>query len=276
MTAATRSVRFLGGLVILLAGLGSSVSAGAASATVTPFGSSAFSDQPTWRPVDFNQYSASADFLSPFAILPAPNHVPHPDLYLGPGAAHAPPYGTEISAGMMAAGITEKSVFSVEEFDGTLGNGIFLAFMVIADLGNAPVGVTPDGMLPMIPNTLFDITVHTAVARNGVLFDHFSFTVPPLDGALNPPFSVAGHSHFPLFIGEDSTFLPAAADLPGAYEFRMVLIDQQGNGFTINTGFVVAVPEPASAVLMVIGALALTGLRRRRQPLPTRQQSGVA
>ena len=147
-----------------------------------------------------------------------------------------------------------------------LVNGVFLAFMAIADPFNAPIGMTPDGMTPMMPNSLFGLRFDTAVLRNGVAFDHFSIDIPPLDARLNPPFSVDGHSHIPLFVEEDAGFLPAGTPLAGNYEFRTLLRDQLGNGYSITSQWTVsAVPEPGTALLMAVGAmLGLAVVRRRR------------
>src|SRR5262249_26375665 len=63
----------------------------AASVTLTRIG------DPIWAPVDFHLFSArfEEDFSAFGAIiaglLPPPRHLPHPDLGIGPGAAHAPP-----------------------------------------------------------------------------------------------------------------------------------------------------------------------------------------
>lgn len=263
-------LRALAGCFVALGALVASTALAQTSVNVITFGGADFLADQTWRPVDFHMFSSPTDFSATYEILPEPNHTFHPNLGVGPGAPHAGPYDTEIGDGILAAGIAEKQIFTTAEFNGDghfgLGNGVFLAFMVIADPDNAPVGVTPDGVTPMIPNGLFGMTFDSIVLRNGVAFDHFGFQVPPLDGALDPPFNVDGHSHFPLFVEEDAGFLPPGTPLEGNYEFRILLRDQEGNGYAITSSWtVVAVPEPRTAVLMGLSLLALAGLMRRRR-----------
>ena len=73
---------------------------------------------PTWRPVGFQLFSAPigtadsgyVEFGETMeALLPAPNHVPHPDLGVGPGAAHQPPYDDELAAGVDARATTSAA-----------------------------------------------------------------------------------------------------------------------------------------------------------------------
>ncbi|HEY6134412.1 MAG TPA: PEP-CTERM sorting domain-containing protein [Rubrivivax sp.] len=268
--AAFAAASRLGRLFCVALALASSAVASAAVATATPFGSPSFVAAADWRPVDFHMISARLDFTETsdlVTILPPPNHQLHPALFIGPGAAHAPPYDTEIGSGIAAAGIAEKTVFTVNEFDGNLGFGVFLPLMVIADPVNAPIGLTPDGNTPMIPNSIFPMTLRYVISQNGVPFDVGGFPiVPALDGNLDPPFAVDGHSHFPLFLEEDSTFLAPGMGLPGAYDFHFQLLDTRGNGYVITSSFeVTAVPEPGSILLLSIGTLAVAVRCRGRR-----------
>ena len=72
---------------------------------------------PIWEPVDFistsgpgTSFQAFLDALS--TILAPPNHVQHPNLGIGPGAAHAGPYNQELSLGLANSGFPDTSVFS--------------------------------------------------------------------------------------------------------------------------------------------------------------------
>ena len=68
-------------------------------------------------------------------MLPSPNHEPHNQLFIGPGAPHSPPYDTEIADGLASAGIIAKNVFTPNEFDldlGTfMGEIVWTAFMIV-------------------------------------------------------------------------------------------------------------------------------------------------
>jgi hypothetical protein len=198
---------------------------------------------PTWKPVDFHMFSAEigtfrtgfAEFLTTIlSLLPEPNHRFHPDLGVGPGDPHCPPYDTELAEGVANQGFIEKTVFRVPEF--SQGEGVFLVWMNIPAPGTG--GRSPDSACTppprIIPNTLFPITGPIEVSRNGVVFDRNTLSVPPLDETLNPPFpNVNGHSHFPFFFAESAEFLPQGTSPKGQYEVSITMIDQQGQGWLI-------------------------------------------
>jgi hypothetical protein len=203
---------------------------------------------PIWRPVDFHLFSApigspSNNFEGFFntvsSLLPEPNHEPHPQLTIGPGAPHAPPYESELAQGVAALGFEEGRVFDASEFSGT--NGIYFVWMTVPDPGTT--GSSPDfASGPIIPNTLFPITITGVSTRNGKVFDAAlaNSTVPPLDDpTLTPSFDVQGHSHFPFFIAEATIFGPGDVGPAGNYKYTITMADQQGNGWAIHTHFVV-------------------------------------
>jgi hypothetical protein len=202
---------------------------------------------PIWRPVDFHLFSAPiGSFETGFqefvntalSLLPPPNHQFHPQLLVGPGAPHAPPYDTELAQGVAAQGFEEGRVFGASDFSGT--NGIWFVWMVVPDPGTT--GSSPDfASGPIIPNTLFPITVRIVTTRNGEVFDTSATSaVPPLnDPSLDPSFDVEGHSHFPYFVADAAIFGPAGVGPAGNYRYTITMTDQQGNGWTINAHFVV-------------------------------------
>jgi hypothetical protein len=206
---------------------------------LTPIG------QPAWKPVDFHVFSAPigtadsgyAEFGETMqALLPPPNHQPHPALGIGPGAPHQPPYDTELAQGVAAQGFREAHSFSLPEF--TNGQGVWLVWMTVPNPGTT--GSSPDfASGPIIPNSLFPIHVHGIDIHNGqetpVVAD---FDVPALDSSLDPPFDVDGHSHFPVFLADNADFVPMP-NLRGSYEYRTTMIDQQGNGWLIVARFAV-------------------------------------
>jgi hypothetical protein len=203
---------------------------------------------PIWRPVDFHLFSAPIgtpesgfeEFVTTLlSLLPPPNHQFHPQLVVGPGAPHAPPYDTELAQGVATLGFEEGRVFGASEFSDA--NGIYFVWMNVPDPGST--GSSPDfASGPIIPNTLFPITITGVSTRNNKVFDPAlaNFEVPPLDDPrLTPPFDVEGHSHFPFFIGEATVFGPGDVGPAGNYKYTVTMTDQQGNGWTIHAHFVV-------------------------------------
>jgi len=163
--------------------------------------------RPTWKPVDFHIYSApigTADSgyvefgETMVAILPPPNHIAHPDLGIGPGVPHSPPYKSEIANGVTNLGYHQGTRFQKDEFSN--GMGVWIVWMNIPVPGTT--GTSPDFTSgKIIPNNLFPIHVQGQTFRNNKLYNPYlaDFYVPALDSNLNPPFNVDGHSHFPIF-----------------------------------------------------------------------------
>jgi hypothetical protein len=209
---------------------------------VTPIGN------PTWSPVDFHLFSAPIgtgasgyeEFLETLlALLPPPNHVFHPDLGVGPGAPHAPPYDSELANSVANLGFREGTRFNLtEEFSN--GAGVYLVWMNVPSPGTT--GSSPDfASGAIIPNSLFPIHVTLRNLHSGKVFSGVQeFLVPKLDGSLNPPFAVDGHSHFPVFIADNADFGPENEQRRGSYVYQITLIDQLGNGWRIEGHFVIA------------------------------------
>lgn len=106
---------------------------------MTPIG------HPTWSPADFHLFAAPigtaasgyVEFAeTALAILPPPNHVAHPDLMVGPGASHAPPYTSEMGQGVAAQGYHQGVRFSGLEY--SEGMGVFLVWRIAAHFAVAP------------------------------------------------------------------------------------------------------------------------------------------
>lgn len=169
-------------------------------------------------------------------LLPPPNHLFYPDMGgIGPGAPHQPPYDTEFAQGVIAQGFREARSFNLSEF--TTGAGVWLVWMTVPNPGT--LGSSPDfGLGPIIPNSLFPIHVESLAFHNGQRIpDVGVFDVPALE-SWTPPFSVDGHSHFPVFLADNADFVPMA-NLRGSYEYRTTIIDQQGNGWLVVAKFAV-------------------------------------
>jgi hypothetical protein len=227
---------------------------------------------PIWTPADFHLFSAPiglpsngyADFIATLqGILPPPNHELHPNLGIGPGTPHAPPYDHEMADGVAAKGYIERNVFQPSDFAVT-GNGVYLIWMTIPDPGTT--GSSPDFTSgPIIPNSVFPLTVSYNLLRNGlpVYPADSSFPVPPLDNQLDPPFNVDGHSHFPFFLGESQEQWPEPAPTLGNYAFVVTMRDSQGNGWDMSAPFEV-VPEPSTLLLAGFGLFGLVAYGCRR------------
>ena len=202
---------------------------------------------PTWTPDDCHLFSApigtagtgyAEAFETVGRLLPPPNHVPRlPWLAIGPGAAHMPPYDTELGLGIKSQNFHRGHRFATSEFSD--GNGVFLVCMVVPDPG--VIGSSPDFTSgPIIANSTFPIHVEGVATQNRRPFDPFltNFDVPPLTTAIDPTFNVDGHSHFPIFVVTNQDFGPPNSDLRGRYAYNLTMTDVSGAGWTVRAHFV--------------------------------------
>jgi hypothetical protein len=201
---------------------------------------------PTWKPVDFHMFSApigtAASGYAEFgdtalAILPPPNHVVNPDLLVGPGAPHSPSYTNEVAHGVAELKYHQGQRFNTSEFSS--GNGVWLVWMNVPKPG--ATGSSPDfDSGPIMLNSLFPIHVKAITLRNGADFNPYVADVAVLAlNALTTPFNVDGASHFPVFIADNMDFAPPGTKPAGRYEYRITMLDQQGNGWSIVAQFTV-------------------------------------
>jgi hypothetical protein len=234
--------------VALLLAPGSAAAGGKPNARTTPTVTLTPIGDPTWRPVDFHLFSAPigteetgyAEFGETLlTILPEPNHASHPQLGVGPGAPHAPPYDGELADGVQAAGFHDTTRFSTSDFSN--GSGIFLAWMNVPAPGTT--GSSPDFESgPIIGNDLFPMHVESSTFRGSGkhLFSAPTiFDVPKLDAELTPPFDVDGHSHFPLFYADNADFALQSGQMRGNFTFETTVTDQTGSGWRIQVNLLV-------------------------------------
>ena len=202
--------------------------------------------RPRWRPVDFHMFSeVIGTFDDGFvefnanaaAIQPPPNHVQRPDLGTGPGAPHPPPYDKELAMGLVPLGFHDRQEFSVAGFSGS--NGVYFIWMTVPNPANSATGSSPDfASGPIIPNSIFPISIAHTTTRNGVLYEPaYYFSVPALDGNLDPPFDVDGHSHFSVIIADGAVFVSPDLPVRGHYQYQDVVTDKDGNGWVITVRF---------------------------------------
>ncbi|TWT41903.1 Cortical protein marker for cell polarity [Phycisphaerae bacterium RAS1] len=168
--------------------------------------------------------------------------MPHPQLGIGPGAPHAPPYDAEVAVGLAANNWLDDDTFTLAEF--AKGNAVMLTLMTVpVGGGSGAVGRTPDSLNGlMIPNTIFPIGFSIESLVGGQPFSPaFVISVPALDTNLDPPFpNIDGHSHSPVFAFDSAEFANAGAAVIGPHEYRVQARDQLGHGWDIVATFSVA------------------------------------
>jgi uncharacterized protein YjbI with pentapeptide repeats len=195
---------------------------------------------PTWKPVDFQLFSAPAapfdqEFGQVYRTL-----LPHDSQPAASYTPHAPPYDTEFSAGMIAGGYVSQSVFTADAI--TLDpNGVYFAFMLVPDPGIT--GSSRDFVSgSVIPNSLFPLAANADAWLDGVLVDR----LPGIDAVIPvQPKDVGfqGTSHLEALMAiwhpwdDDLTVGPL-----GNYDLRFSIRDVGGGGWDIVAPFQV-VPE---------------------------------
>ena len=200
---------------------------------------------PSWRPVDFNVFSAPVGTASTgyaefgetiLGLLPL--HDPHPQLFVGPGPPHGPPYQREMSEAVASAGYDVDGPFTSAQF--SEGYGVFATWMVIPG-GGSPRGSSPDfGRDRIIPNSLFPLRVTGFSTPDGERFatNLVDFSVPPLDSPdLTPSFDVDGHSHLQVFITDNHDFGPPETAIVGDTSTNITMLDAHGDGWFILVSF---------------------------------------
>ncbi|MGS0687926.1 hypothetical protein ACVBEQ_22665 [Nakamurella sp. GG22] len=202
---------------------------------------------PTWKLVDFHLFSApigtAATGYAEFgqtaeALLPPPDHRPHPQLGIGPGYAHQGPYDNELAEGVAAQRYSEGVRFHTDQFSD--GLGVWAVWMAVPAPG--VIGSSPDFSAgPIIPNNLFPIHVLGTATHNGAPLSKIAkFDVPALVSKLTPPFDVDGASHTPFFFADNADFALSDRNLRGSYRWQFTLVDATGNGWSVAVHFTVA------------------------------------
>jgi hypothetical protein len=205
---------------------------------------------PIWRPVDIHLFTAPiGSFETGFAefgavisgLMPPPEHIEVlPFFGVGPGAAHAPPYGHELAEGMAANDLTDRHVFPVSAFSARSGNGVYLVFMLVPRPGTR--GRSPDFEVgPIIPNAVHPITISGVAIRDGESFDPFlapESEIPRLNRRVAPQFAgMQGYSHLPFFTATNQLLGPPGTPAEGRYRYEMRMRDKEGNGWNLIARF---------------------------------------
>lgn len=201
---------------------------------------------PDWKPVGCEVFAgpvgtAETGYAEAFetisSLLQPPDHVVQDDLGVGPGAPHRGPYASELRQGVKAQGYDRGQTFSVSQF--STGSGVFLACMAVPKHGT--IGSSPDFAAgPIIPNSLFPVTVVGVATKDGAVFDPAlaDFEVPALDADTGTGYDVDGHSHFPFFAATNADFgAEPGTDLRGRYVYDLTLTDANGEGWHLRADF---------------------------------------
>lgn len=226
---------------------------------------------PTWRPADFQLFTAPA--------------APFPDAFFGtldqllplegPGAEtytpHQSPYETELSTNAAAAGFVNQSIFPRSAI--TLDpNGVYFSLMLLPDPG--VTGSSRDFESgPVIPNSLFPMTTQAEMWLDGALVETLQ------DGIVNirpgdVPFDGASHRAPAQVVWYPWANDPNAGPL-GEHEIRWSLVDVQGNGWEMVAPFAI-VPEPSALLQGSFGAIALILAHRFRRGGVSRSASACS
>jgi hypothetical protein len=210
---------------------------------ITPIGN------PIWKPVDIHLFAApvgtgddgyAEQFATLNALLPPPYYMPNTKLGgVGPGISpEPPPYDSDVANGLAAVGYHEGVHFKSAEFAN--GSAVWVAWMNVPAPG--VMGSSPDfASGPIIPNSLCPIVVSVTSYHDNKAFDQFGGAIPAMDASVDPRFPhVGGYSHNPVFLWDNADFLHMGEKLPGSYVFQTTIIDQGGNGWSIEAHFTVA------------------------------------
>ncbi len=197
---------------------------------------------PTWKPADFQLFSAPAapfptEFNHVYDTL-APLDGPSVVVY----TPHAPPYDTELSTGAAAGGYVNQSVFDRNAIL-LQPNAVYFAFMLLPDPGIT--GSSRDfASGPVISNSVFPLSSNVDVWLDGLLVDRLlgSDVDKVSVGLEDEPFQ--GTSHLP---GIEAVWYPWDDDYSagplGSYELRWSLRDVGGSGWNMVAPFqVVSLP----------------------------------
>jgi hypothetical protein len=198
--------------------------------TLTKIGS------PIWRPVDFQLFSAPVEPDGTATAISRALEPLQPPSGVAPYTTpHGPPYDSELSTNMAAAGFVSRSVFPREAIMGD-PNRIHIAFMLLPDPGIT--GSARDfASGPVIPDSLYPLSGHSEMWKDGAL--EFNFGDSQI--VLRPtelPFEGTSHR---IILGN---YWNRGANNLGDFERRSSLRDAQGNGWDFVAPFKVVAALP--------------------------------
>jgi hypothetical protein len=187
---------------------------------------------PKWETIGWQTFSAPQNLAT--AELVWTHHTWIDALgSFAPGAAHPPPYNSEIDDAIARNGWDPGDVFFVSSW--TAPTGLMFAGALVPS-PDAPSGKTADyASGPMIPDTVqigFDADL---LQGTTVVDPAFDGTYPTL-AELAPAGGFDGWSHMPFTFGEDTRFI---AGTPGDYALRIHIFEvaTPANGWLIEIPF---------------------------------------
>lgn len=166
----------------------------------------------------------------------SPHHEFDPSKGLiGPKTQHSPPYDSELSSKLAAAGYVSSGTFADCQLFSP--KGLVLMLMIAPESG-APSGTSFDlANGPIIPNSSFPMSLGTDLYREGVLID------PTGDGSFPPSSFVTpgtdGYSHAIYAWSTGVAFIPPETPVKGSYVWRVDLTSPGQGGWQIDVPFVV-------------------------------------
>ena len=216
---------------------------------------------PAFDVVDVNLFSPN--FVPSMSFEVSLTVLPNHGLYfeestgnpaLKPKIPHGPPYDTEYSDGVAAAGYKTGSVYNRIDFD----RGVVLAFTQVPN-ALSPLGATPDFAAgPALALDTYPYTIKEVLLFEGApLFDFAttSFPYPATSAGFvdenGDPITFAGllESHLHYDYGIFATLDVPDEFVVGQFVREVSFLDANGNGWEFSVPFQV-VPEPGTLTLL--------------------------
>lgn len=197
-------------------------------------------------PIPFGPAPSFSDLQSVLTDLAGLRHFVgfvQQDGFLGPSTAAllplTPPvpgrsdFSIELRTMAALLELESKNSFSAAEYQ--TPNGLVLGMTVVPSM-TATIGASSEApmppFLPILPNALFPINIDQTLIRGGM-----NAIAPPNGVFLGPAASFAGRSHVHLFffLGEGLLSMPPSPS--GLYEWRVLLVDSNNMGYTVQVPF---------------------------------------